>query len=141
MLGPLPCQRPTASVHDPTPDVWQQYRHCGAHSLPALLVHKNKPRLHRRSQICPANKLTTRKHANRTQCSGTPPASTPYTWTLACLTMHVSGPKHPLHMDAHNAELLCKFQVTLRLKEKKNPSRQWTSLASAAWDIRDAKPS
>ncbi|KAL7898288.1 hypothetical protein HDV63DRAFT_28246 [Trichoderma sp. SZMC 28014] len=62
---------------------------------------------------------TTRKQANRTQCSGTPPARTPYTWTLACLTMHVSGPKHPLHMYAHNAELLCKFQVTLGLKEKK----------------------
>lgn len=119
-------------------------------------THKNKPRLHRRSQICPANvrsssssnKLTTRKHANRTQCSGTPPARTPYTWTLATLTMHVSGPKHPLHMYAHNAELLCKFQVTLRLEEKKNPSRAHgrglfyvQPSICCLGDFRDAKPS
>lgn len=109
-------------------------------------THKKKPRLHRRSQICLANarssltnKLTTRKHASRTQCSGTPPARTPYTWTLACLTMHVSGPKHPLHIYAHNAELLCKFQVTLRLEEKKillapmDGGCSTCSLASAAW--------
>lgn len=89
-------------------------------------------------------KLMTRKQANRTQCSGTPqlalhtPASMPHHARLRTET--------PLHIYAHNAELLCKFQVTLISGKKKfllTPVDGALLYAQPRLlgDIRDAKPS